>query len=493
MKDFLFKGKDRTDIMALALCLAAFSFFSIVLSYKFFHFGYYDWDLAFFAQGMWGLCHGAGYVSLFDTNFFSNHANLIAVLIVPIYKLFPHPLTLVLLKVLSFVTAAYVLYVFAKEKLGPPTAFLFLCLYLFYIPNLFGIFYEFDFESLAPPFLMLIFYFYEKERWLGFLVCAGILILIKENLSLIVLAFSIHALFIKKDKIRWAVIPGALALVSFYLLVCVFIPYMSGRPIGEGHPYYIGENYKDLGGSIQGILFSFIFHPIRVWHYILTPENTRFLFILFNPFMYLPLASPGVLFLISPIIVQHLLSSSMTEHSILFAYVLTMSPVLFLATISTLEYIHKNLRPAYPFVLMVLSFLSLLYFFMLFTEHHKRFILNAFPNQTQQILHDQWELVRLVPPDASVLASFSFLAPLSQRKDLYAFYKIYDPKFQSDQWSYKLPPDVQYALIDSRDPWLLKESDYKSAKERARKFLASGDWIVLKKYGRFTLYKRKAV
>ena len=173
MMNILFKNKDRMDIVALALCLFAFSFWVVLLSYKFTHFGYYDWDLAFFSQGMWNLSHGSGHVSLFDTNFFSNHANLIAYLILPIYRIFPHPLTLVFLKVISYVTAAFVLYVLAKEKLGPVAAILMLWLYLTYPPNVFGLLYEFDFESLAPGLLMLIFYFYVKDHWQGFLICAA--------------------------------------------------------------------------------------------------------------------------------------------------------------------------------------------------------------------------------------------------------------------------------------------------------------------------------
>jgi hypothetical protein len=110
-------------------------------------------------------------------------------------------------------------------------------------------------------------------------------------------------------------------------------------------------------------------------------------------------------------------------------------------------------------------------------------------HQTKEMIHDQWELVHLVPQDASVVASFAFLAPLSQRNNLYAFYKIYHPSYQNDQWAYQLPPNVQYALIDIRDPWLLIED--KLAQARAQKFLTSGDWIILKRYGRYILYQKK--
>ncbi len=481
------------DLLAFVLCLFVFLFWALLLTYKFYHFGYYDWDLAYFAQGMWNLCHGSVQVTVFGTNFFSNHANLIAYLILPIYKVFPHPLTLVYLKIASIVMAAFVLYVMAKEKLDPKTAILVLFLYLIYAPNIFGVIYEFDFESLAPVFLMLILYFYVKERWLGFLSCAAILVLIKENMPFIILAFSIHGLFTKKDKIRFGVIPGIFALISFYLLVYVFIPYMANLPIGKQIPfYYLGDNYKDMGGSASGIISSMIFHPFKTLHYLMTPLNFGFLVAIFNPLMYLSLGSPGILFLISPVFLQHLLSASVTEHEIRFAYVLTMAPFLFLAAVETLRLLYKNFRKEYYLTLVLLVIVNAVILTINFHVFKERFVGKEAWQETKEDVQDQWKLVHLIPPEASVVASFSFLAPLSQRADLYTFYHMYDPKYQNDQWSYQLPSNVRYALIDRLDPWLLKEDNYPLAQERVRKFFNSGGWKVHKKYGRFCLYEREA-
>ena len=493
MKGPLLKKIDPMDTMALGLCLFSFSFWIILLSYKFFHFGYYDWDLALFAQAMWGLCHGSSYVSLFDANIFSNHANLIAYVILPVYLIFQHPLTLVFLKVISYVTAAFILYKLAKDKLSPKVAFLILWLYLTYTPNIFGLLYEFDFESLAPAFLMLILYFYLKERWWGFLICSVFIILIKENLPLIILAFSIHGFFTKKDKLLWAIIPGILSVISFYLLVFVFIPRMSGLHIGQPQPYYIGQDYKDFGGSVGGVLSTMIFHPVKTLRYLLTQVNLSFLVAIFNPIMYLPLGAPGVLFLVSPIFLQHLLSASQTEHNIRYFYVMTMAPFLFLATIETLRYFYKNVQKGYRLTLFLLFFISFLTLTVNFDVFKKRFLMIESWNETEVITNDRWGLIQLIPKEASVVASFSFLAQLSQRSNLYPFYKIYDLKYQNKYYHYKLPSDVQYALIDIQDPWLLIEDKYDSAKERARKFLTAPDWKILKRYGRYVLYKRKVI
>ena len=197
--------------------------------------------------------------------------------------------------------------------------------------------------------------------------------LIKENMPLIIIAFSIHGLFVKKDKIRWAVIPGILALISFYLLVFVFIPHISGRPIGEGNPYYIGNNYKNLGGSMGGILCTIIFHPVRTLYSLMTSSNLYFLIAIFNPILYLPLGAPGVLFLISPIFFQHLLSSSLSEHFVHYAYVMTMAPFLFLAAVQTLRFFHKDAAKM-KIILAALLFINIAIFPVNFDAFKERFL-----------------------------------------------------------------------------------------------------------------------
>ena len=154
---------------AALLCLAAFLAWGFILVRKYIFFGYEDWDLAFFAQAMWNLRHGSQYVSLFDINFFGNHSNLIALICLPVYIIFMHPLTLIFLKLLSFICAGYVLFLIAQPKIGETLSLLVLLLYLIYPPNIFGLLYEFDFESLAPIFLTLLNWQKHTERW----VCAS--------------------------------------------------------------------------------------------------------------------------------------------------------------------------------------------------------------------------------------------------------------------------------------------------------------------------------
>lgn len=451
---------------AKIICITGFFFWTYLLLYKYYHLGYYDWDFAFFAQAMWNLCHGSCHVSLFDINFFANHANLIALVLVPFYKIFPHPVTLLILKLISFSIASYMLYLIAEEKLGPRSALFILCLYWLCPANIYGLVYEFDFENLAPAFIMLTFYYYTKERWIPFLVSSFFLIIIKENMPLIIAAFGIHGLFTKSDKMRWGWIPTFLGGCSFYVLAFVFVPLMGGHGLGQ-HPY--GGHYSDLNSNL-------LMHPWEAVQNIVTVKKIRWLQYLFGP-LFLSLFSCGILFLGFPIMLQHFLSNMSQEHTLRYGYMLTIMPFIFLAFTNTLGWIKKTVSKAkFYLILCILIALNIFYLSSQMEFIENRYMDFSLPDQSVY----KWQLLKMVPPQAEVIASFAFLPELSQRPYLYSFHKMYDPGYQNEKHPYKLPQNVHYALIDFNDDWLLGrlEKHKQTTILNIRKFVAQGGWKI---------------
>jgi uncharacterized membrane protein len=459
-------------MVAKILCLLMFLVWLGLLAYKYYKLNYYDWDLAFFAQAMWNLAHGSAYVSLFDTEFFANHANLIAFLLVPLYKIFGHPMTLLILKAVSFSAASYVLYLLAKEKLGESLGLCVLWFYWLYPANIYSLIYEFDFENLAPAFIMLAFYFYIHENWTGFIINCIFLVLIKENMPLIVAAFGIHGWITKPDKACWGLIPTTLGVFCFVALAFVFVPLMGKQTIGH-HPYM--AHYAQLVKAPWDAVSS-----------IVTVKKVEWLKDLLAPLMFLPLLALDILFLVFPIVLQHLLSAVGQEHSIYYAYSMTIAPFLFLAFINALGFIKENLRPWVFYIFLLSAFVSSTAFFIVELGHIKP----KFFDLPKDVPHC-WELIKMVPPDAPVVATFNFLPELSSRPYLYAFHKIYHSSYQNGPNHFQLPSDVRYALIDFENSWYKKYSSQhpKFTKAHVERFLASG-WSVWKQYGPVVLYKR---
>lgn len=421
---------------------------------------------------MWNLSHGLSYVSVLDISFWANHSNLIALLFLPIYAVFQHPLTLVFLKLLSFIGAGYCLFLIGYPRLGARLSILVMLLFWVYPPNVFAVLYEFDFESLSPGFLSLLFYFFIQKKFPAFVVTGLLTVLIKENMPLIMIAFGIYALFSRREqKWLWVLAPLLIGILSFYFLTCIFIPHFQAQ--GGGHPY-LGY-YKSFGNSPFEIILGILTKPWEVIPYLLKPINRSFLFDLFSPLMYLPLLSPHVLFLMSPILLQHMLSYAGTEHTIYYQYASSFSPFIFIAMTYSLGLLRRFVRPLFfCFILalvIVCTCLSIQFHGSAFARRN---------NYKADHLHQfRWNFVKSIPPDASVIASFDYVAELSGRKDLYAFHKVYHDSFQREDHRFLAPSDLSYALIDFSDGWIINSfHGSPQIAKRIHSFILQGGWTV---------------
>ncbi len=470
---------DKKDLTALFVCTIFFLIFAAFAIYRYYNFHYTDWDLAFFSQAMWNLLNGKQFVSLFGINFFSNHSNLIALLILPFYGLWPHPLLLVFLKILSFTGGAFVFYLIAKRSESFAPAIILMVLYLTYMPNLFGLIYEFHFESIAPFFLFLLYFAFTRNRKVLFFMTALILMLIKENMPLIIVAFGIYAFFSKKkDRIFWSVLPVASGLLVFYFLTSTFIPYFSSA---DTHHYL--THYGYLGTtSIFDLTGSALANPMKVFQALFSVKNILLLNALLVPLLYLPLLSLQTLFLISPILLQHFSSTVLQEKSMFFHYWLTVSPFLFLAMMQALKSLQKYYSKKFQWATLVfLILLGMFNFHMRETEFFRRALLDMSLNQ--QFNKEKRSLIKFIPKDAEVVATFGFLPELSRREHLYSFHKIFSIKYQKKVRPFALPKNVNYALIDYGDRWMTEElvmskSMFQFASKNLQEFTLQGSWFL---------------
>lgn len=474
---FLF---DRYDRIALILCLLIFSGWFILLSFKYNFFGYYDWDLAFYAQAMHSLIHGTTYTSIMGMNFLCNHAEYITFALIPIFKLFPHPLTLIFLKILSTVAAGFILYLIGKNLLTPFMGILMMLLYFIYPANLFALLYEFHFESLGIGLLMLMFYFYKERKYRPFLLCMFLAALVKENITLVVAAFGIYAFFATKErKWQWGGVPFVCGIFIFCLTMLILTPAFR-RGISDVPNQYIGH-YQHVGGLLV--------EPVRMIHFFLSPLNTGYLRELLGPVIYLALIGPDILFIVAPIFLQHLLSHSPQTHTIGYHYSATLAPFIFLATIYALHRLKQILKPLSVWLLLVMlttaSVLNVL--------NYKRALADRLSWIVDPMDPVRARMIQEVPTDEGVIATLSFLASLSQRSDVYAYLNIVR-NIDGLRWlPFTLPEKVTYALLDLEDSWTIDETfvDPQTVFPRIQKFFSEHDWRVLDATENIVLLQKK--
>ncbi len=456
-----------------------------VLIEKYLRFGYHDWDLALASQAMWCLTKGSLTPSLYGTYFLNNHAEYIAFLLTPIYAVFPSPGTLLALKVLALSAAGFVFYLVAKEGLGRPAAFLLTLLYLFYPQNIFMLLHEFSFENLAVFFLMLLFYLFRKERWGLFTACCFLTALIKENIALVVFMFGFLALFTPRQKKgRWVLAPILIGGGIFFLSMFFIIPHLRSLS-GTIAPNQYWDHYVTATAPVPGPAAPAV---TRMWgeqlfRNLLNPLNAQYFRQLFLPLNVLPFLSPQVLILALPLVGQHVLTSAPQMKLMYFHYSASVLPVLFLAAACSLASLRRRpgLRALYLLLFAALTvtcgYLSL----RLAKDPYFTFGARGYGDRLEPFRR---EVIRRIPPDAAVIASFKFLPQLSGRKSLYSFHKIWNGiNLFLDKNPFPLPEEIQYAALDFSNDMPMLETSYETPGERLRRhhallagFFTQGDW-----------------
>ncbi len=172
---------------------------------------------------------------------------------------------------------------------------------------------------------------------------------------------------------------------------------------------------------------------------------------------------------------QHLLTQSETTHSIYFQYGISLAPFILLGLSQTLDFLFK--RRIHVITRIILIVLLGVMYVSSYKKHwpalRQRAKLedNAFKDY-------QWQLIKKIPADEPVTATFSFMSELSNRRYLYAFYKVYDPIYANPPNSFRTPDLVSTALIDFNNAWLLAQYSYTplDVSQRIRHFYEEGSW-----------------
>ena len=477
-------------IMAVLLCLSGFVLYSFFVIYRYAHFAYGDWDMAFINQTLWNLLHGKMHSSLFGFDYLGDHTNFINVLILPLFALFPHPLTFSFLQIFLFSFSALFLYFLVEGDLGKPAALMFMFAYLIFPPNFFAMCHDHNPEALSPLFFLMAVFFYRKKEIRGFYLSILTLLLIKENMPLIVAMFSLWGLCAKnRSRVWWGLFPLIFSVIFFFTAVKWVIPHFRGLE----HDYLL-VRFHYLGDEPK-VIFYHLLQWDTLKSIFLSAANINFLFSLFGVLLIPALLSPSLLLLILPVIAYHLISAHIPEKTIYYHYAATMTPAIFLASAQTLKKI--NMR---PFFRLFFCFIIILYSLeAIYLLRYKIAEKVGFIGQTASL--NKWRLVNKIPAGASTIATFEFLPVLSLRDELYSFHKVYSDEYQ-DALSFKLsdfysketfhvPAHVEYALIDFNDAWLQNSlhNDPIRTKSRISHFLIG--WIKIDSVGSVKLFKRQ--
>lgn len=489
------KNFNPSDLCAVILCAGIFLLWLNFLFEKFISFGYYDWDLAIYANAMWALTQGSFSGSLWGINFLANHAEYISLLIVPIYWLFPGALTLIALKVLSLTAGGFVLYLIGKEKLGGAWGLLLMLLYFAFPANFFMLIFEFHFESLAIVFLFLVYYYlHVRVNYKNFVICCILASLCKENIPPVIFMFGFMHLFQRQNTDRkFAFTAMGIGAGIFILAMFVITPILRHTEglASIGNPY-IGLYWS--GQEKLSVLENLTTNIQRLLSVLFSKQNNLYIKDMFLPFLFFtPFLGFKTLLVGLPLFLQALLSNTPSMHTIYYHYAATAIPFVFLAAMEGILLLRDR------FSKTTVLFLSMLLILTLGT--------NSYVQATRQFKNkviwkdpaDQarWALLSQIPSNASVTATFEFLSHLANRKEVYPLRNLWNNMNIFKSSSPFVAPKTQYALIDFKCNWLAGEvvaAEPKQSREklaRLKDFYFNNNWQVQSSVEEITLLKKK--
>lgn len=443
-------------------------------------------DLALFDQVFWNTIHGRFMESTISLaqcaphSLFGDHFSPALLLIVPFYAVYPHPETLIVVQVVALALGGWPVYLFARRFL--PTSeerLVWVAAYVLCAPLAFITLYDFHEITLAVLPLGLAAYFLATRRTWPMLACLALAFLVKEEVGLIAVGFSL-ALLLQR---RWRVAIG-LGLVSFAVFVATLlyvIPAFAGAPW-----FYIGR-YASLGQDESEIVHTLLLDPLRVIRALLGGEvgsKLAFVLSLFGPGLGLALRAKWAIVPTLPTFAYLLLSNYGGFHTLHNQYGAPLIPIALGASIlglATIERANWRRRLSLDVFLAAILFslvLGALPFTPGFYDAYLRGVPDRAASPSSPFVRDaRYEpflaAVWAIPDDAKVSSRDFLTAQLPQRR-----------------YSYNLIGldvcDAQYVILDYAAPTVNRDLATHQAEVSAIKALgfeeiASGEGLSLLK------------
>jgi uncharacterized membrane protein len=189
-------SRDKQYVYALLIAICVYSaIFSVATCWKHYQFNSYAWDLGTFDQILHdSVFEGKPFYYTLDLfmnssgQYFSVHFTPILILLLPLYRLFPVPQLLLVVKSIAIGAAAYPLYLLTRKLTGSTRTGVLLGLAYLLSPCIQGAnWFDFQPQSLLPLLIFSAYYFLESGRSRFYLPALALTLLVEEHSSVIVL------------------------------------------------------------------------------------------------------------------------------------------------------------------------------------------------------------------------------------------------------------------------------------------------------------------
>jgi uncharacterized membrane protein len=297
--------------------------------------GYY---LSIFRQTSQGhllgcsLCGGGSHLT--------GHFDPILVLLSPLFLLYPHAETLLVLQSIWLTSGALPIYLLARRHVRHRGAAVALAVAYLWYPALHGVnFFDFHSVALCVPLFVWLLYYLERGAKFGYYATLALLLLVREDISIALVFMGLYAIFSNvKSRVRMGWVTMGLAVAYFVVVKAAFMgrvdPLNTASGKAGGYAYFY-EAMIPAGYSTAALIGTLFSNPAFVLAQVFTEDKVDFMLKLLVPLCGLPLFARGRMLLAYGSALT-LLASRQYLYSIHFQYTSLLIPFLFVLTISAL-------------------------------------------------------------------------------------------------------------------------------------------------------------
>lgn len=400
-------------VLLTLLAAVAYSTYSIL---RHVHYASAGNDLGIFDQAIWHYSRFEAPASSVRgvSNLLGDHFHPILVVLAPLYWLWSDPRTLLIAQGILVAASIVPVFLFARPRLGTRGAHLFAGAYALYWALHAGVAFDFHEVAFAPLLVALVLLFVDQRRWTAYWVASGLLLLVKEDLSLFMVFVGLYVAVLGHR--RRGAITVMVGVAYFVLATKVFIPAFAG---GARYQYW---SYRQLGPDLPHALLNVARSPTLLLNTLFDhPEKMRTVALLLAPFLGLIVYSRLAIAAV-PLLAERMLSSIPALWQADFHYSLAIAPIIAMGAADGLPNLLRILgttgvrRAAVivPAVALLLNAGVAARYPLASLGHPSFYTRSAVDQATDRALG-------LIPPHASVAAQNVFVPHLSHRTAIYEF------------------------------------------------------------------------
>jgi uncharacterized membrane protein len=442
----------------------AFFFMGLGLTlHRYFSF-YASYDQGIFNQVFWNSAQGRLFQSSLSSALSTNvvhqgefpdvsyhrlgqHFTPALLLWLPLYSLFPSPVTLTVLQVTLITLAGLVLYILGRQYLEPPLAALITV--SFYAANavIGPTLSNFHDICQIPLFMFSLLLAMEKRWWLPFWIFAFLILMVREDSGIILFGVGVYLILSKRYPVQGVLV----CLLSFgYILALtnIIMPLFSADISERFMMERFGQYADGEEASTLEILWGIVSNPGRLILELFTPfwGTLKYLLGQWLPLAFIPAIAPASWMIAGFPLLKLLMAKGQSVLSITIRYALTVVPGLFYGTI--LWWANRQQRltqqaelnsetpvkvslPSPKFKRFWLFCIGLSLFFS-FTSNPNRTLYFIIPDSVEPWVYvpltTQWShvaqfrpLLSEIPSDASVATTTYIVPHLSSRREILRF------------------------------------------------------------------------